>query len=103
MISWIQFESFEYADRVAWYAQRVNLICQCLQLQMLPDDANHHDVSMIHAQIFKKSHCVKLPYIFCHRVFDETNATIGEAWTWDFDSYYFARESDAVWFATRWR
>jgi hypothetical protein len=36
------------------------------------------------------------------RLFDETNAAIGEDWVWNSDTYYFARESDAVWFATRW-
>ena len=35
-------------------------------------------------------------------VFDETNATVGEAWLWDGKTFYFAREPDALWFSLRW-
>lgn len=35
-------------------------------------------------------------------VFDETNSAIGEDWLWTSSCYYFARESDALWFTLKW-
>lgn len=36
-------------------------------------------------------------------VFDETTAAIGEDWLWDNRTFYFVRESDALWFQLRWQ
>lgn len=46
---------------------------------------------------------VKLPpSLEVYNVFDETNAAIGEDWLWDHQSFYFVRETDAIWFRLRW-
>lgn len=45
---------------------------------------------------------IENPDMSIHDVFDETNSAIGDAWVWAHRNFYFAHESDAVWFKLRW-
>lgn len=45
---------------------------------------------------------IENPDMSIHDVFDETTSAIGDAWMWRHRNFYFAYESDAVWFKLRW-
>ena len=56
----------------------------------------------IASKVYEKSFCVERPQgLWMGQVFDVLNDSVGEEWLWGTEFFYFARESDAVWFAMR--
>ena len=70
--------------------QRIENMCKILEIE----------VDYTERVMEKYSYMVELP-LSVTDVYDETNAALGQTWLWSFRKYYFARESDAVWFAMR--
>lgn len=35
-------------------------------------------------------------------IIDDTDQSLGETWTWDWDTFYFSSEADALWFRMKW-
>lgn len=84
----MQFQCLRPRDRAKEFDNRRTNMAQLLQV--------------LERDVHEKSFRVKRRLgLYLEQVFDQVNDVIGETWYWSTDYFYFARESDAVWFAMR--
>lgn len=90
MKPWVQYRYLTHQARAEDFDKRRQLISQLLGVPETEAIANSFRVC-------------RTGDLYVREIFDELNNSIGEAWFWDYRYFYFARESDAIWFTMRWQ